>query len=1189
MVNGRNVISAALLVAILVVSTVPVGAWISMSYNSQEKVQVFGGTLRDWYGVNDSITVFALLWRPYGGPLEGRNVTITVLRDGEVILSTTAVTDETGRATVTFRPETAGEYEVIVRYGDTAVEKWFKVIAVPPYYFAGKEAATVPGRPVTLRWTLMKPYTRRPYTGNVNLTVEFNGKTESVTLTPVNGTVEYTFTPGETGTAYLRLDGREAGTVYVAPAAVEAVIIAPHDVYRGENVTLSVFAVDFDGRPYTGKLNLSVHYRAAGDWELRDGGSYTVALDGGYGSVTITIPENATELNLRLTIGDYTLDSVWVRAVDRPSTSTGSGGVTLRISPERTLAKPGESLSLEITASEKITGDYNVMVTWYRWTGNGWNLPEETNVTLVHFEDTDSVYKRIEVPDDAYYGRVSLGGAVAYIYVIRPRLWADFDYVDFIYDPTTGEIVTANNVTVRAWLQNRTRDWIPEWSDLYRGLPNETVHIYTPEGVFNATTNKYGMIETTVPYSPSSLPVGFGEEMNKEWALIIHRSGAYDLDSIEVNKIHVQLNLTPEGITASKYYDWHGRPISIPVVLELSRFVTREWDELSIGDTASWYWNGSELREETKLAPGKYLASILPAGWLCNEGSCGTGDGVYSTHEFYLLPEGLELNHMYSAPDLNNITIPIRLPGRGVFYFRTYDGVYVGTTDDEGNGVLRLEAPYTSDWIHYDGTFGFVTENVSILGIDWWFGVEIGKDVLPPAVDVSVSPKVQEIGKNVTLTYRVSDDYGLKTVNIAVTNVTDVLLNRTIEASGSRRVEGTINFTVRGLEDYMVTVTAVDGSGHVSTKTVNFYGKAVKSSVVDFSENETHEINVENETEIKVAANETGQVEVNVTVASEIENDTAKFKMESSGYEDLKYIKVETNDTVNYRWVVLNITYTDEELRKLGVAESAISLFYWNGSEWIDLAKHVGETVKDSSPYGNITVYGFGRDTDRNYVWANVSHLSEYSLGVMLPDLKVVEISAANAVAGRETEVSVTLANDGGAVDGDFTVSLYANGTLVKTERVSGIGAGEEKTVKFTWTPDRSGTYTLKAIVDEDGAITESNETNNELSAEVRVAPAPKVNKGTAVTRMNYIGYLYYHRLSRRFDELYNESLRKGVDNETLTAALEHRKLAEEYYEKAEEFGPVLQNLSNPQVLAPLRRAYLEMLKAVRILEEALG
>jgi len=89
-------------------------------------------------------------------------------------------------------------------------------------------------------------------------------------------------------------------------------------------------------------------------------------------------------------------------------------------------------------------------------------------------------------------------------------------------------------------------------------------------------------------------------------------------------------------------------------------------------------------------------------------------------------------------------------------------------------------------------------------------------------------------------------------------------------------------------------------------------------------------------------------------------------------------------------------------------------------------------------------------------------------------------------------EVDATMKNIGTKDAGAFDVGLYADTTLVDTQSVSGLGYGSSTIVQFKWTPigadcEDGGspqTYTLKAVADCSDVISESDETNNEATAE---------------------------------------------------------------------------------------------------------
>lgn len=86
-----------------------------------------------------------------------------------------------------------------------------------------------------------------------------------------------------------------------------------------------------------------------------------------------------------------------------------------------------------------------------------------------------------------------------------------------------------------------------------------------------------------------------------------------------------------------------------------------------------------------------------------------------------------------------------------------------------------------------------------------------------------------------------------------------------------------------------------------------------------------------------------------------------------------KYLKIETSESItkNLTYVLIKIYYTDEEVTASGIEEDSLGFYWWNDtySAWEKLSPAMG------------WVYGAGVDTVENYVWANVTHFSDYSAG----------------------------------------------------------------------------------------------------------------------------------------------------------------------------------------------------------------
>lgn len=86
-----------------------------------------------------------------------------------------------------------------------------------------------------------------------------------------------------------------------------------------------------------------------------------------------------------------------------------------------------------------------------------------------------------------------------------------------------------------------------------------------------------------------------------------------------------------------------------------------------------------------------------------------------------------------------------------------------------------------------------------------------------------------------------------------------------------------------------------------------------------------------------------------------------------------KYLKIEASDSItnNLNYVLIKLYYTDEEVSASGIEEGSLSFYWWNSTSL------VWEKLTPAMNW----VYGAGVDTIENYVWANVTHFSDYSVG----------------------------------------------------------------------------------------------------------------------------------------------------------------------------------------------------------------
>ncbi|MCO6040328.1 CARDB domain-containing protein [Thermococcus alcaliphilus] len=1224
-IKKSNII--ALVLTLLLLGSMPVMAHIEVEYNKETGVQVFGGTFRDQIVKGQNITLFALIWRPYEGPVPNVQVKFTVMKYGETVFTDIVTTNKYGIANTTFTPEEVGWYNVEISYNSTTFWTSFEVIEIQPYYFVEKNILAKVGENITLRWALIEPFTRKPYTNPVNIAIikREGNPLINTTITPVNGILEYTVQFNTTGEYYVYLDGQEAGAVKVTNIPLEVAVVASENVREGKEFTVHVFAKDVTtGMPYSGDLILkAIYFRKEDITES----TYNVTLTNGYGHITLSVPLDAEGIAIELYDGKDSyipLGSEWIgvskEQVPEENLNSEEEAIMAEetldkyldavITPQEVIATPGEFLSFEVTSSTALPGyNYTLEIIWYPWTGKDSLTLElaSVNRTYVQFDETGKLtLTGIKVPEDAYFGVIKIGNAEAYVYVYRPYISSAWDYAYYVYNPENHEIVLDESISITGLLENATYE-----SKFTKPLPNEPLYIYTPTGVHEVKTDEEGSINTTIsfPRNPYA-PIGFGEDINKVWALLIHDSGTYGISSLEVAKIktYLELNTTrpPALLSAFKYYE-NETPTSIPIVLEFAPLIGNSWNGFVL-EPQVYYWNTTELKIPI-VEPGKYLVTLLPTGWVCRTyeeysmTECSSSNGWEHEAQFLILPEDLEIPKYYeieSTKEKEYIEIPIKLPGKGYFYYKTWDYTYVGVTDEQGNGILKLKKPnQLTPWgdIYYWGKFGFVTEEFSLLDIEWSITIHVLSDEIPPTVDIRVNPTSQQVGKNVTITYEASDNKALKEISIVIANRTDTILNMTIDTSTcGTDCKGSFNFTVPAVEEYTVKIIATDEAGLTAQKFVNFYGKVVKIEALDFTNNKTTKISVEKQTEIYISANETEPVYALVIASGGLENEDMKSELIKEGAEDFRYIKVETNKQVNYEWVILNVTYDEEELKAAGVPEIAVTIFYWNGSEWIDLSKYVGKSIPDNSPYGNLTVYDFGVDTKNNYVWANVSHLSDYTFGLELPDLKVVSLSPSEIelVEGEQNSIVVTIKNDGASTNKNIAITLYANDTLIGTKTIPGLGKEESTTIEFPWIPEHEGKYTLKAIVDPENTVVESNEDNNEISISVLVSQSFNTKTSQEQTKdkseianlalFYYYGYLRYNET---YSKLYNESVNSNVSEDVLRLAKSYYENATKAYANAERSGPIYQNLGDIRVFIYIRRAYLNIKNAVNILKSA--
>lgn len=117
---------------------------------------------------------------------------------------------------------------------------------------------------------------------------------------------------------------------------------------------------------------------------------------------------------------------------------------------------------------------------------------------------------------------------------------------------------------------------------------------------------------------------------------------------------------------------------------------------------------------------------------------------------------------------------------------------------------------------------------------------------------------------------------------------------------------------------------------------------------------------------------------------------------------------------------------------------------------------------------------------------------AETSIIIGPPDLSVsrIDFSNANPTEGQLIDLSATVENTGYSTVSNVEVSFYdghpTNGTIIGTRTVSSLLVGSSSVVSIPWSASL-GTHRIYAVVDPSNSISEVDEENNVLSAEIGV------------------------------------------------------------------------------------------------------
>lgn len=190
-----------------------------------------------------------------------------------------------------------------------------------------------------------------------------------------------------------------------------------------------------------------------------------------------------------------------------------------------------------------------------------------------------------------------------------------------------------------------------------------------------------------------------------------------------------------------------------------------------------------------------------------------------------------------------------------------------------------------------------------------------------------------------------------------------------------------------------------------------------------------------------------------------------------------RYLNIEASESItdSLTYVIIKIYYTDDEVTSLSLDESSLSIYWWNQTifAWEKLTPDM-DWVHDT-----------GVDTVDNYVWANVTHFSDYGIGGLPQSLKITRYYPAEVEINKKFGMNLMLNS---LVDFDL-VNVFIREKIPKGYKINKkkifpkpifIGAEKDFTVIYWWvgdlgshsemtfsysltSPRKEGTYTFNA------------------------------------------------------------------------------------------------------------------------------
>ena len=266
------------------------------------------------------------------------------------------------------------------------------------------------------------------------------------------------------------------------------------------------------------------------------------------------------------------------------------------------------------------------------------------------------------------------------------------------------------------------------------------------------------------------------------------------------------------------------------------------------------------------------------------------------------------------------------------------------------------------------------SDNVSNINSSEYINVTI--DNTPPSVtDVSVSSVFVNATNPVNITANITSDDLRSEVNASevfsrVTYPDGTSINYLMNPGGDNLFYYNFTDTIQ-YGRFNITIVANDTTGNTNSTQIKQFVTVlmtINTSVETNANNDTIVYAPGSNTTLRLFTNNTSSGAINIT-QSRVNISSLELNITNPGI----YVLVNASQDIrnNLTYVILSVNYTDADVSSF--VESSLRLYRWNttSSEWEKL----------SGPGSPSFVNDAGVDTVNNFVWANLTNLSEFAIG----------------------------------------------------------------------------------------------------------------------------------------------------------------------------------------------------------------